>query len=144
MANADLIARARNAAKRAHSPYSGFCVGCVVEAADGQVAAGSNMENASYAVGVCAEMIALGAAKQAFGLENIVRLAVAGGKLDPDGRLQGAAVVTPCGACRQAIFEAAQISGRDIEILCASGDGQTVEIRKISDLLPAAFGPKNL
>jgi cytidine deaminase len=56
----------------------------------------------------------------------------------------GATVCTPCGGCRQAIFEAAQLSGRDIEILCSSGDGLSVEPHKISELIPFGFGPANL
>ena len=52
--------------------------------------------------------------------------------------------VTPCGGCRQSILEAAQLSGTDIEILCASGDGRQVERHRISELLPHGFGPANL
>ena len=97
---------------------------------------GANMENACYRLGLCAEQSALTAAQQAFGLDKVVRLAVVGG--------EGAMVCTPCGGCRQAIFEAASLSGRDIEILCASGDGSAVERHRISQLLPAGFGPANL
>jgi cytidine deaminase len=53
-------------------------------------------------------------------------------------------VVTSCGGCRQSILEAAQLSGRDVEIISASGDGARTDIRRISDLLPLGFGPANL
>jgi len=56
----------------------------------------------------------------------------------------GDMVCTPCGGCRQAIYEAACLSGRDIEIICSSGDGSSIESRRIYDLLPAGFGPANL
>ncbi len=102
------------------------------------------MENACYRLGVCAELSALTAANQAFGLKNIVRIAVTGGNVGPDGALRGVAPVTPCGGCRQSILEAAHVSGGDIEILAASGDGTIVEVRKISELIPLGFGPANL
>jgi len=53
-------------------------------------------------------------------------------------------VCTPCGGCRQAILEAAQLSGHDVEILCANGDGSQVERHQISALIPHGFGPANL
>jgi cytidine deaminase len=139
-----LVERAREAALAAYAPYSRFSVGCAIESIDGQVVVGSNMENACYRLGVCAELSALAAANQLFGLENIVRIAVTGGHVGGVGGLKGDAVVTSCGGCRQSILEAAQVSGNDIEILSANGDGSVVEVRTISELLPLGFGPANL
>lgn len=138
-----LVERARAAALRAYAPYSGFSVGCAIESADGEVVVGSNMENACYRLGVCAEQSALTAAQQAFGLDKVARIAVAGGNAG-SGSLEGADPVTPCGGCRQAILEAAHLSGRDIQVISASGDGRTVEPRTIEALLPHGFGPDNL
>jgi cytidine deaminase len=138
-----LIEAARAAALRAYAPYSQFYVGCAIESADGQVVTGANMENACYRLGICAEQSALTAAQAAFGLDKVARVAVAGGRV-ADGLLAGKAVVTPCGGCRQAIFEAACVSGRDIEVSSANGDGTAVETRRISELLPDGFGPANL
>lgn len=129
---------------RAYAPYSHFSVGCAIESIDGQVAMGANMENACYRLGVCAEIAALTAAQVAFGLDRIARIAVAGGHRGEDGGLAGDSVVTPCGGCRQSIAEAAQLSGRDVEIVSASGDGGRIEVHRISELLPLAFGPVNL
>ena len=53
-------------------------------------------------------------------------------------------MVTPCGGCRQAIYEAACLSGRDIEIVTANGSGTDVETTSIDALLPKGFGPANL
>ncbi|CAN5282743.1 cytidine deaminase [soil metagenome] len=139
-----LVEQARQAALRAYAPYSGFSVGCAVESVDGELAVGSNMENACYRLGVCGEIAALTAAKQSFGLDRIARIAVVGGRVGAGGFLEGAAVVTSCGACRQSILEAAQIGGRDIVVLSASGDGSAVTTALISELLPNAFGPANL
>ena len=143
MTEEELIGLARQAALRAHAPYSTFFVGCAVESASGEVVTGANMENACYRLGVCAEQSALTAAQHRFGLDKIVRLAVAGGRIE-NGALAGELVCTPCGGCRQAIFEAACLSARDIEVISVSGDGGHIERHRIRDLLPAGFGPENL
>lgn len=139
-----LVERAREAALRAYAPYSKFQVGCAIEAEDGSVVVGSNMENACYRLGVCAEVAALAAASQAFGLGAVKRIAVAGGRAGPDGRLAGNDIVTSCGGCRQSMFEAALVSGRDIEVISASGDGTAARTDRISGLLPHPFDPRNL
>lgn len=143
MEDRQLIEKARNAALRAYAPYSRFSVGCAIESIDGEVVTGANMENACYRLGLCAEQSALTAAQHAFGLDKVARIAVAGG----DGsaiELAGDLVCTPCGGCRQAILEAAQLSGYDVEILCANGSGGTIERHRISTLIPHGFGPANL
>lgn len=136
MTDEDLIALARSAAAKAYAPYSRFNVGCAIESTDGQVVTGANVENACYRLGVCAEQSALSAAQMAFGLGKVARIAVSGG--------DGATVCTPCGGCRQAILEAAQLSGRDVEVLCSSGDGSAIERYRIGELIPNGFGPGNL
>ena len=143
MTDADLIAAARAAALKAYAPYSNFSVGCAVESVDGEVVTGANMENACYRLGLCAEVSALTLAQATFGLNKVARIAVAGG--DGSGsELVGKAAVTPCGGCRQSILEAAQLSGNDIQILCASGDGTSVERHTIGALIPHGFGPASL
>ncbi len=136
MTDQELVEAARAAALRAYAPYSKFNVGCAIESVDGEVVTGANMENACYRLGICAEQSALTAAQAAFGLDKVARLAVAGGT--------GDTICTPCGGCRQAILEAAQLSGRDVEILCASGDGSRMEQHRIGELIPHGFGPANL
>lgn len=139
-----LVEQARAAALAAYAPYSRFSVGCAIESVDGAVAIGANMENACYRLGVCAEVAALTAAQQAFGLDRIARIAVAGGHVGADGTLHGDAVVTSCGGCRQSILEAAQLAGRDLEVIGANGDGTRTEAHLISELIPWGFGPDNL
>ena len=143
MTDEELIALARGAALKAYAPYSRFHVGCAVESVDGQVVAGANMENACYRLGLCAEQSALTAAQHAFGLDKVARMAVAGGGID-SGTLTGEITCTPCGGCRQAIYEAACLSGRDVEIVCSNGDGSVVERHSIGTLIPHGFGPANL
>jgi cytidine deaminase len=143
VSNDALVERARAAALSAYAPYSRFSVGCAIESVDGEIAVGANMENACYRLGVCAEIAALTAAQQAFGLGKVARIAVAGGHVE-GGALAGEGIVTPCGGCRQAIFEAACLSGQDIEILCANGRGDELDTTPISALLPKGFGPESL
>ena len=139
-----LVARARVAALAAYAPYSRFSVGCAIESVDGEIAVGSNMENACYRLGVCAEIAALTAAQQAFGLDRIARIAVAGGHVGADGALHGDSLVTSCGGCRQSILEAAQVAGHDIAVMSANGDGTDTAVHPISELIPWGFGPDNL
>jgi len=136
MTDEQLIALARTAALKAYAPYSRFHVGCAIESVDREVVTGANMENACYRLGICAEQSALTTAQHQFGLGKVARVAVVGGS--------GEMVCTPCGGCRQAILEAAQLGGRDVEILCGSGDGSAVERHTIGDLIPFGFGPANL
>jgi len=136
MTDEQLIELARAAAAKAYAPYSNFHVGCAVESVDGEVVTGANMENACYRLGLCAEQSALTSAQHQFGLDKVARIAVSGGT--------GDVVCTPCGGCRQAILEAAQLSGRDVEILCSSGDGSSLERYRIGELIPHGFGPANL
>ena len=136
MTDEQLLALAREAAAKAYAPYSNFHVGCAVESTDGDVVTGANMENACYRLGLCAEQSALTAAQHKFGLDKVARIAVVGGT--------GDVICTPCGGCRQAILEAAQLSGRDVEILCGNGDSSSVERHTIGELIPFGFGPANL
>ena len=136
MTDEQLLALAREAAAKAYAPYSNFHVGCAVESTDGEVVTGANMENACYRLGLCAEQSALTAAQHTFGLDKVARIAVVGGT--------GDVICTPCGGCRQAILEAAQLSGRDVEILCGNGDSSSVERHTIGELIPFGFGPANL
>ena len=144
MSTDPLVARAREAALKAYAPYSKFSVGAAVESVDGEIVLGANMENACYRLGICAEISALTAARQAFGLDRVKRIAVAGGHIGPDGALAGAAPVTPCGGCRQAIYEAADLSGLDIAVISANGDGTESIASTIRTLLPHGFGPASL
>jgi cytidine deaminase len=138
-----LVERARQAALRAYAPYSGFSVGCAIESVDGEVVAGANMENACYRLGVCAEIAALTAAQHAFGLDKVARIAVSGGNA-AGGTLKGESVVTSCGGCRQSILEAAQLAGRDVEVISSNGEGTESRVDPISALIPHGFGPANL
>ena len=127
---ADLLRRARSVRTRAYAPYSQFHVGAVVVTADGQAFEGVNVENASHRMTTCAEQAAIAAMVGAGVRGPIVAVAVVG---------DGASPCTPCGACRQTIFEFGPEA-----MVYASGDGGRPLVSHIGELLPHAFGPRRL
>ncbi len=140
-----LIAAARAAMAHAHAPYSRFAVGAALRLTDGTIVTGSNFENASYGLSLCAETVAIAAANAQGRLRDIVAIAVAGGPMD--GGVDGAGgetVITPCGRCRQIIREARDMAGHEIAIVCVAPTGDAVMRHSIDSLLPHAFGPANL
>lgn len=133
----DLIAAAREASGHAYAPYSDYQVGSALLFDDGAVITGSNVENASYGLALCAETVAV---SRAFGegrRGGLVAVAVTGPLDKGDG-----APITPCGRCRQVLNEIAQLGGSDPLILCV-GKNEVRRVR-LSDLLPHAFGPAHL
>ena len=123
-----LIAAARSVQSRAYAPYSKFRVGAALEATDGRVFVGCNIENASYGLTICAERAAICAAVSAGATK--FRRAVVVSDVDPPA--------APCGACRQVLAE----FGLDLPVE-GVGSKRTVSWR-LADLLPAAFGPEQL
>lgn len=133
MTDEQLIAAAREAAEQSYSPYSRFPVGAALRFADGSVVTGTNIENASYGLGLCAETVAVSKA-MADGIRGgLEAVAVTGPGADP---------ITPCGRCRQVLNELAQLGGTDPLVLCVGPDD--VRRVKLSDLFPHAFGPASL
>jgi cytidine deaminase len=138
-----LIEAARDAASRAYAPYSGFHVGAALLLKNGDIVTGANVENASYGLTLCAETVAVAKIVNEGWIGELAEVAIVGGR--PHGEeLLGVDPVNPCGRCRQILNEAAERSKTDILVHCASGDGKAVMTYRLSQLLPAAFGPKDL
>ena len=138
-----LIDHALEAAKNAHAPYSKFGVGAALLLDDGTIIPGTNFENASYGLSLCAETVALAAANVAGRLRDVVAVGIVGGAITRQG-LQGDAPIYPCGRCRQVLNEASELGGRDVIVYCASADGSVMKRHLLSELLPFAFGPGDL
>jgi cytidine deaminase len=119
----ELIAEARLAQQQAYAPYSGFRVGAALEADDGRVFRGCNVESASYGLSICAERAAVAAAI-GDGARRFARLAIVSDSTPP---------ASPCGACRQVLVE----FGLDLEVLAVGPDGTV--LWNLADLLPDAF-----
>jgi cytidine deaminase len=120
---------ARAAGRKAYTPYSRFRVGAAVLTGAGKIFSGCNVENASYGLCNCAERSAIFTAVAA-GERRITAVAV---------HTPTAVPTMPCGACRQVIHEFGPKA-----LVVALGNGRArVEVR-LDELLPRAFGPKNL
>ena len=125
----DLYAQAQQAAEHSYSPYSHFRVGAALKLTNGQIVTGTNVENVSYGLTICAERSALVAAVSRFGPAiRIEAVAVA--------NLNNAAS-PPCGACRQVL---AEFTLPDTPVVFPVADGQRV--MPFGDLLPLAFEMK--
>ncbi|MCK5519566.1 MAG: cytidine deaminase [Candidatus Marinimicrobia bacterium] len=124
----DLIQEALNAGQNSYSPYSNFKVGAAVECKNGKIYKGTNVENSSYGLTICAERNALAAAIVA-GERDFTKIVVS----SKNG-------VAPCGACRQVIWD---ICG-DINVILTNNSGTITKEMRSSELLPAAFGPEDL
>lgn len=119
-----LIAEAQAAMREAHATYSNFTVGAALLMEDGSTVRGANIENASFGATICAERSAIASALSQ-GKRGIKAVAVTNAT---DTK------ITPCGICRQVLFE----YGADIPVICTNQAGEHM-IHTISDLLPHAF-----
>ncbi|HXY72602.1 MAG TPA: cytidine deaminase [Actinomycetota bacterium] len=124
----ELLEAARGARDRAYAPYSHFPVGAAV-ASDAGVFSGANVENAASPTGVCAERVAAASAVAAGG-RRIEAVAVVSEADEP---------ITPCGQCRQFLSE----FGPGM-LVVSEGTDETRRRWTLSDLLPEAFGPKDV
>lgn len=131
-----LAKQALVARKNAYAPYSGFAVGAALLAQSGKVYLGANVENAAYSVTNCAERSALFAAISA-GERSFVAIAVAGGEV---AKIESLSQCTPCGVCRQALFE---FTSTEFPVVLAQSKNE-YSVTKLGDLLPLAFGPKQV
>lgn len=118
-----LTLAARAAQAQAHAPYSHYQVGAALEARDGRVFSGANVESASFGVTICAERVALGAAVTQ-GVREFGRIVVVTNSEPP---------AAPCGACRQALAE----FGLDLAV--ESVGPRSSRRWTLRDLLPDAF-----
>jgi len=124
----NLVKNAQEARLKAYAPYSTYQVGAALLSEDGQIIQGCNVENASYGLTNCAERSAIFSAVS-MGKKNFQAISV----VTKDGG-------SPCGACRQVINE----FNPDMVVIIAKEDGTVVAKKTLRELLPEAFGPKNL
>lgn len=121
---ADLLAAAREAWSNAYVPYSHFRVGAALRAADGRVFSGANVENSSFGLTRCAEQSAVQALATAGG-RSFTELVVFTDAEPP---------ASPCGACRQVLFEFAP----DATVYLVNDRG-AVQRWTVAELLPGGF-----
>jgi len=131
-AHQDLIAQTIAFAQNAYAPYSNFKVSAALILANGQVLKGTNVENASYPVGICAERTLVSHAVSNYPNQVIQTIAV---YVDKDL----SSPVPPCGLCRQTLVEVENRQKKAIRILLIAKSGMIIQFEKCSDLLPLAF-----
>ena len=132
METKQLIELAKEARKLSYSPYSNFAVGAVVLTKDGKIFKGSNIENASYPLCMCAERNALyNAYMNGYKKDDLVSLTLVADTDTP---------CTPCGACRQVISE---LFPKNAPINMANLKGEVLTMT-IEELLPLSFSPEDL
>ncbi len=134
-----LLARAHSAAAGAYAPYSGFQVGAAASLDSGDCIPGCNQENAAFPSGLCAERAAIFAAGSAHPGSAIRSLAVVTPSEKAD--LRG---FSPCGGCRQVLWEAEQRQGRPIRMLLQVGTGDVCVVEGVENYLPFAFRASGL
>ena len=128
----ELVKQAVEARKLSYSPYSNFKVGAALLCKDGKVFVGSNVENSSYPLCMCAERNALyNAMMHGYKKADFVALAVVADTDEP---------CSPCGACRQVISE---LFPREGDIILANLKGAEKKTN-IAELLPFAFSSEDL
>ena len=125
----EMIGMAKDASRRSYSPYSKFPVGAAVLAEGGQTFSGCNVENASYGLTICAERNAV-FQMAAKGQRKIVAVVIYTPTKVPSA---------PCGACRQVMNE----FGPEALVVSVC-DSEKILRKRISELLPDAFGQGNL
>jgi cytidine deaminase len=126
---AALIAAARAARSHAYAPYSHYTVGAALMCQNGAIYTGCNVEGASFGNAICAERVALVKA-MSDGHRDFAALAVIAG---------GADFCTPCGICRQMLYEFAE----DMPVFCCNQAGEYQQYN-LRDLLPAGFSGRAL
>jgi cytidine deaminase len=121
----ELINGAKTVQEYSYAPYSKLHVGAAVKGEDGKIYTGTNVENASYGLTICAERAAIFNAV-AHGIKKVKLIAITSDNIK---------FIPPCGACRQVIRE---FSDDDTMIIMAGANGE-VQVKSISELLPLSF-----
>lgn len=130
-----LLKEARKVTQHAYAPYSNFLVGAVAKMANGEIVAGSNQENASFPVGLCAERVLLSAASSLYPRVPISIIAISYN----NEHAKSDHPVAPCGICRQSLQEFETRMKQPIRLILGGMDGKVFVIPKASSLLPLAF-----
>lgn len=137
---ASLLRAAREATKQAYAPYSRFRVGAMLLMENGEMVTGTNQENASFPVGICAERVGLSAASSRYPGMPVRVIAVSyDNELGASDR-----PITPCGICRQTLAEYQQRFSAPIRLILAGLTGKIWVIPDSGALLPLSFSADDM
>jgi cytidine deaminase len=135
-----LLTEARNVTEQAYAPYSNFRVGAAAKLENGKIVTGTNQENASYPVGICAERVLLSTVSSLYPDIPVTTMAVS----YQSNKIKSDHPISPCGMCRQALLEFEGRTSKLIRLILAGIKGKIYVIRSASQLLPLAFGSEEL
>ncbi|MBC7694641.1 MAG: cytidine deaminase [Burkholderiales bacterium] len=130
-----LLQQARAITKMAYAPYSKFNVGAAARLVDGNIVTGTNQENASYPIGICAERVLLSAVSSQFANAGIGTMAISYNNLNGESSRP----ISPCGMCRQSLVEYEERTNQNIRIILSGMEGEVFIIEKAHHLLPLSF-----
>ncbi len=125
-----LILSAIEARKNSYSPYSDFSVGAALLCTDGEIVSGTNIENASYGLTICAERTAFFKAVSQ-GKRSFSAIAIVG---------DGKTCLSPCGACRQVM---AEFCKGDFKVIFAKNENEYV-VKTLDEILPFCFSEDDM
>lgn len=135
-----LLTHAKKAVQSAYAPYSRFAVSAAVLLENGQIILGTNQENASYSLCLCAERSALASAAAQFPEQKVKAIAITA----YSSRKPIDHPITPCGACRQVLCEYEQRHQHPIRVIMQGASGPVLIFDDSSSLLPLSFTRKDL
>ncbi|WP_121355467.1 cytidine deaminase [Flavisolibacter nicotianae] len=135
-----LLNEAREVTSNAYAPYSNFQVGAVAKMANGEIVAGSNQENASFPVGLCAERVLLASISSLFPRVPIETIAIS----YKSDHQKSDHPISPCGICRQSLQEFESRVNHPVQLILGGMEGPVYVIDSASRLLPLAFTSQEL
>ncbi len=135
-----LLQEARKATSAAYAPYSKFNVGAIARLTNGKTVAGTNQENASYPVGICAERALLASAASLYPGVAVDSMAIS----YDNTKGESSRPISPCGMCRQALVEYEERVNQPIRLILSGLEGRVFVIEKANALLPLSFGSNDL
>ena len=135
-----LLIEARNVTDQAYAPYSNFHVGAAAKLSNDKIITGTNQENASYPVGICAERVLLSAISSLHPGIAIETMAVS----YQSKKIKSDHPISPCGMCRQALLEYETRTDKPIRLILAGQEGKIYIVNTVKFLLPFAFTPDEL
>lgn len=130
-----LLNEAREVTEQAYAPYSHFQVGAIAKLSNGEIVAGTNQENASFPVGLCAERVLLASISSLFPKIPIETIAIS---YKSDTQVSDHPI-SPCGICRQSLQEFESRVGKPVQLILGGISGPVYVIEGASKLLPLAF-----
>ncbi len=135
-----LLREAQEVTGLAYAPYSNFHVGAVAKLSNGEIVAGSNQENASFPVGICAERVLLGSISSLYPNVPVESIAISyQSETSASDR-----PIAPCGMCRQSLQEYESRTKRSIRLILGGMEGKVYIIPSATILLPFTFSNEDL